>query len=370
MGQPPGVRNPVAGRVPHVDEDAVTLREDGFAVSAGDGNVTSFTDNGGKILANCRIVLIFWGSEWSDTAPTPAVPSFSNCVNALSDVITSPWATQLSQYRGIGPLTLEHTDLDINSSPNNQFTDGDIRQEIENRILLGNVPTPDNSIDRVYAVILPTGKGTKDHPGDVGYHGYFDRSDGTRVYWAWVTNDGTLTGGNSIPKVFSHEIAEACSDPDLGSGIIVNGNAEIGDVCNSTWQIVDGYAMEAYWSQADSRCVVPVRQPFPGVAGNPVLIQSRFGTQGNFELVDPAASGGLLHLWRNNDNRFMPWSGAIPFGQSLGQVAGVSLIESNYGSPGNLEVICNASGQLQFFWRDSGPSFTWNGPYQLTSTTW
>jgi hypothetical protein len=80
--------------------------------------------------------------------------------------------------------------------------------------------------------------------------------------------------------------------------------------------------------------------------------------QGKFELVVPAASGGLLHFWRNNDDPAMPWSGAIAFGQALGQAAGVTLIESNYGDPGNLEVVCNAGGQPQFFWRDPSPSLT------------
>jgi hypothetical protein len=111
-------------------------------------------------------------------------------------------------------------------------------------------------------------------------------------------------------------------------------------------------------------------EPGSGVIGNPVLIQSRFGTKGNFELVAPAADGGLVHFWRNNDDPFMPWTGAIPFGQNLGQVTGVTVIQSNYGNPGNLEVVCNAGGQLQFFWRDSGPSFTWNGPYPLQATVW
>jgi hypothetical protein len=46
------------------------------------------------------------------------------------------------------------------------------------------------------------------------------------------------------------------------------------------------------------------------------------------------------------------------------------MIESNYGDPGNLEVVCNAGGQLQFFWRDSGPAFNWNGPYFLAATVW
>jgi hypothetical protein len=51
-------------------------------------------------------------------------------------------------------------------------------------------------------------------------------------------------------------------------------------------------------------------------------------------------------------------------------VAAVTMIESNFGSPGNLELICRAGDQLQFFWRDSGPAFNWNGPFLLQSTVW
>jgi hypothetical protein len=102
-----------------------------------------------------------------------------------------------------------------------------------------------------------------------------------------------------------------------------------------------------------------------GAAGNPALIQSRFGRQGNFELVYPLASGGLGFMWRNNDAPNMPWSSAIPFAQSLGVVDGVTMIQSNYGVPGNLEVIADAANRLQFLWRDSGPAFRWNGPWRI-----
>ncbi|HWU22172.1 MAG TPA: C1 family peptidase [Nocardioides sp.] len=102
-----------------------------------------------------------------------------------------------------------------------------------------------------------------------------------------------------------------------------------------------------------------------GVCGNPVLIQSRFGSQGNFELVVPLAGGGLGHMWRNNDDPTMPWSGFTPFGQGLGIVDAVTMIESNYGSPGNLEIVARAGDSLQFFWRDCGPGFVWSGPYQI-----
>jgi hypothetical protein len=72
-----------------------------------------------------------------------------------------------------------------------------------------------------------------------------------------------------------------------------NDGDEIGDVCNNIWSTVNGHAEEAYWSQADGRCVIPVSQPLPAVTGNPVLIQSRFGAKGNFELVTGEAGHGL-----------------------------------------------------------------------------
>src|SRR5438270_766100 len=108
----------------------------------------------------------------------------------------------------------------------------------------------------------------------------------------------------------------------------------------------------------------------------PVLIQSRFGARGNFELVTThsgagAADGALAHFWRNNDDApAYPWSLPTVFGTNAGPPALVSptMIESNFGSPGTLEVICSvASGlgsatHLYHFWRDSGPPFPWHGP--------
>jgi hypothetical protein len=103
-----------------------------------------------------------------------------------------------------------------------------------------------------------------------------------------------------------------------------------------------------------------------GVSGIPGLIQSRFGTQGNFEVVVPASGGGLVHYWRDNDDPSFPWSGPTPFGGSVGAVDSISPIQSNFGNPGNLEVVASAGGQIYHFWRDSGPSFTWNGPFLLS----
>ena len=98
--------------------------------------------------------------------------------------------------------------------------------------------------------------------------------------------------------------------------------------------------------------------------GNPVLIRSRFGTQGNFELMIPLTDGGITSYFRDNDSSGLPWEGPVVFGQNQ-KFDDISMIQSNFGNPGNLEVVCRIGDKLVFFWRDSGPAFNWNGPFPL-----
>ena len=97
-----------------------------------------------------------------------------------------------------------------------------------------------------------------------------------------------------------------------------------------------------------------------GAPGNPAMVQSRYGTVGNFELVYPAAEGGIGFMWRNNDGGG-GWSAPLLFGQSLGRVDAVTMIQSSFG---NLEVVARAGDRLHFFWRGANG---WNGPYQLAN---
>src|SRR5262249_2744683 len=71
-----------------------------------------------------------------------------------------------------------------------------------------------------------------------------------------------------------------------------------------------------------------------GVSGNPSLIQGRFGTMGNFELVVPLVAGGFAHYWRDNDRPNLPWNGPFVFGREVGQINAISLIESNFSAGG------------------------------------
>ncbi len=103
-----------------------------------------------------------------------------------------------------------------------------------------------------------------------------------------------------------------------------------------------------------------------GVRGMPSLIQGRHGVKGNFEVVVPHRDGGLAHLWRNNDAG-MAWSAPGRFGGTA-RYAGATLIQSNYGATGNLEVLAtDDAGNLDFFWRLDHAPWTWSGPFRIAS---
>jgi hypothetical protein len=115
-----------------------------------------------------------------------------------------------------------------------------------------------------------------------------------------------------------------------------------------------------------------------GVAGNPSLIQAlpgTYGTKGNYELVVPLKSGGIGHFLRNNDDPSLPWSGPVVFATDQGPVSAVSLIQSNFSTqlmktgtqgPGNLAVVANIGGQLDYFFRDD-VALTWSSATPITS---
>jgi hypothetical protein len=88
-----------------------------------------------------------------------------------------------------------------------------------------------------------------------------------------------------------------------------------------------------------------------GVAGNPVMIESVFGSARNFEVVVPSASSGLVHYWRNNSAFGTPWSGARTFATNLGRVDAVTMIQSTF--QGHLEVVARVGDRLHQMFRDA-----------------
>jgi hypothetical protein len=175
----------------------------------------------------------------------------------------------LAQYRGVrGPIfggAIEVTDSD----PPNPFSDAAITTMLYAQLGKGTLPEPDEDPSLLYCVVLPPNIEPVES-GVVGEHSYFLYFDLTdlvlppdfdiaRAHYAWVTNDGSL---DAITTVLSHELVEACTDPN-GDGIqgvpgtcSQPGWCEIGDVCSWS-EVRDGVRVQAYWSEADQACIVP-----------------------------------------------------------------------------------------------------------------
>jgi hypothetical protein len=333
---------------------------------AGPGTTISYL--GGATIPNVPVQLIFWGSVWTQPGTTPSAGSF---VGAVQNILAGPYMSALGQY-GIGAGHLRGALIVTSPQPPNPFTDDDVRNLVWDMIDQNIFPEPDDSDGaNLYVVVMPPFVNPS-NTSNIGEHLYatdYDFPfDFDKAWCAWLTNDGTL---DTLTTIFSHELVEACTDPEGNAWQINPTNSsswnEIGDACQSAARL-DGVMVQSYWSDRDRVCIIPTGTlPAGSVAGIPELIQSRFGTKGNFELVTPMAGGGLAHYWRNNDDPFLPWYGPYAFGAQIGQVDAVTMIESNFGSPGNLEVVARVGDQLSFFWRDSGPGFIWNGPYPLVA---
>ena len=119
------------------------------------------------------------------------------------------------------------------------------------------------------------------------------------------------------------------------------------------------------WMQPPEVIWGPHRAAGSGVRGTPSLIQGHFGFSGNYEAVAPSIDGGILHMWRNNDVTPYVWD-IHTFLDDLGFVDEATVIQSNFGNPGNLEGIVRTGAQLWHYWRDENgwhhgghPIFDW-----------
>jgi hypothetical protein len=236
-----------------------------------DYTVTSTLDGGGLVLTNVEVAAIFWGSYWSSTSPAPS-PTSDTYYQAFTGIVTGPYLTGLRQYRGVGPGSMLGKFInDTAPDPVDGYSDADVVNMLI-KFLDGNpnVPAPATGHNRFYAVVTPPGINNALSQA-LGQHQSFTYK-GVTSFYCWVDSKGGLTDSSSdgVVNTFSHELAEACTDP-LGTGILVNGKLsdgttvqkdEIGDTCNNEFAIVDMNGVECnvqcYWSATDQACILPL----------------------------------------------------------------------------------------------------------------
>lgn len=100
--------------------------------------------------------------------------------------------------------------VSLTNDPPNPLGQHDIESMLTSQTVLpdGRLLNPERDSQLLCCVFTPPGfKSTEEEAN--GYHTFF-LSNGGAVPYAWISNDGTL---DFISSVYSHELAEACTDP-------------------------------------------------------------------------------------------------------------------------------------------------------------
>ena len=124
--------------------------------------------------------------------------------------------------------------------------------------------------------------------------------------------------------------------------------------------VKEGNKLRHYWRANDTSPYQWHQGPLFGnnVNSAPALIQGNYGDRGNFEVV-VREGNKLRHYWRENDASGYPWHQGTLFGDNIDSAP--ALIQSNYGDPGNFEVVVKEGNQLRHYWRNNdAPGFVWH----------
>jgi hypothetical protein len=340
---------------------------------------TKFQNFGGQVIGNVDIQLVFWGREWASPAP-PVAPI--DIQNRVQTILHSPYLSKLTQYGCSATGRVRGTTFVTDGDPPNPFNDASVQSFVSGLIDNQTLPEPDEDWDLFVCVFMPTY--AKYGPGGAsGAHSSVVWSDydlldvdNDRSRLAWIGTPGGAGAIDSITTTFSHELVEACTDPDT---TVAPGwrqipcsqptQCEIGDVCSSVARVY-GVQVQAYWSQSDGSCVIPVPDvnDWSGIYDNwrsiggffpngaPVSAVSRY--PGNLDLFVIGNDGRVYTSWWTegqdwsgvNDN-WRPIGGFFPPGARVAAVA---------RTPNNLDLfICGNDGRVYTSWWYAGAD--WSG---------
>ena len=227
-------------------------------------------DKGGPVLQRAKVVLSFRGAGWR----TGSI-STTDVRRAFDAALASPYLSHLVQYRGIRRAEIvfaieDDTNLGKLGPDPRMFVARDIwliaDEDIRNvaRVALRARPPKDDEETLYLAVVsqdpIPI---VVEHKDDDGYHGHFEE-EGQTVFYGALLHQAASTADESwhyLPRVFTHELVEACTDPDVRSGFSLNTVGELCDMNDMRPVQLPGLEHEVnlsvYWSELVRAAVAP-----------------------------------------------------------------------------------------------------------------
>jgi hypothetical protein len=201
----------------------------------------------GPLLANAKVQTICWGTEWSAAAQQQDA---TDLTTQLTQLMAGPYMRGLSQY-GISPATvLTPPVFDVASTPPPQISEAVIGQYLQNVIGSNGILDYRNDDQLIYLVV------TLNRPwylaNVAGFHSWTPVSSKS-IHWAWIMQPSS--------GFASHEIIEACTDPEATGWLQPENGIEVGDICEDSGNIAmaDGVDAAIYWSNVDGACILPHR---------------------------------------------------------------------------------------------------------------
>jgi hypothetical protein len=246
----------------------------------------NFINHGGPVLGAPKVELVFLGDAWTSNGTLQSeVQSFAQ------NLVKSSFMTVLNQY-GVSAGSVDRSVV-LPASLGGGISTNQLQNILTQDINNGTLPAPD--ANTVFFVLTPPNVTVYDNPFQapnfLGYHSsLFDRA-GSQVAYAVVpypggTNpsDPGLTAFQSLTDTFSHELAEAATDPYVNAQGYPSGwddysyapgdiyDGEVGDIAESAPVVyLNGDAVTQLWSNAAGSVVAPAGATTSPTSGTPAL---------------------------------------------------------------------------------------------------
>jgi hypothetical protein len=213
-----------------------------------------------RVLADPHIAVIYWGSADIDTQVNAKVRQLIGLdfiKSALAEYGVNPPQYLKSVVNPNGSKTEMVGSEKVLTTPE----DSPIARGLNDLILAGKAPDPRQDPNLLFLIVAAPGAKSKT-PGISGGHNYFylevpggdQGGERVPVRYAWAlqnpVNGSNLTPLNNLTWTLSHELLEACTDPEPPNGYVFEG-AEICDIAAGLHGAVDGIEITGYFSYKD-----------------------------------------------------------------------------------------------------------------------